>query len=167
MQNKRLAWIFLPAIIVVLAALGLVISSFQEEAGLASPGKGALVAVAAVVEAREAASGSGSTGYDEFSEALRVALIKTNNMPITNPAETRLQTALTSALDSLSAGREAWQAEVDQAWDPAFHGSTGYWRVFHPALDQMEATGLSSDDVRRWANASADDWLKKALDLAE
>jgi len=167
MGNKRLAWVFLPAIIVVLAALGLVVSNFQEETGLAAPGKGGLAAVAAAVEAREAASGGGSTGYDEFSESLRVALAKTNNMPITNPAETRLQAALTSALDCLSAGREAWQAEIEQAWDPAFHGSAGYWRVFHPALTQREATGLSSEDVRLWSTASADHWLEKALDLAE
>jgi hypothetical protein len=166
MQRRSLAWIFLPAIIVVLAVAGLVISSFQEEAGIVGPGKGGLAAVAAVAEASEAVAGDGQAGYDEFSESLRVALVKTTNMPITNPADTRLQAALTSALDCLSAGREAWQAELDRAWDPAFHGSAGYWRVSHPALDEKEGAGLSPNQVREWSSASADHWLEKALDLA-
>jgi hypothetical protein len=88
-------------------------------------------------------------------------------MPITNPAETRLQAALTSTLDCLSAGREAWQAELDQAWDPVFHGSAGYWHALHPALTDSEGSGLTPEQVRQWASASADRWLDKALDLAD
>lgn len=157
----------LPAAIVILAVVTFVVSNYQKEAGIAAPGKGGRAAVAAVAEARSAASGTGAGDYDAFSKSLAVAIVEARNMAVTNPAETRLQIDLTKALDCLSASREAWQAELDEAWDPAVYGSPEYWRTMHPALTEQAAGRLTADQVREWSSAGADYWLQKALDLAE
>jgi hypothetical protein len=167
MRRKYVAWMLLPAALLVIIAVTLVLSNFQKEAGLAAPGKGGRAAVAAVAEARAAASGSGADGYDGFSKALAVAKVETKNVAITNAAETRLQMALTNALDCLSAAREAWQAELEQWWDPAADGSFSYWRTLHPALTEQAGGPLSAGRVREWAGMAADHWLQKALDLVE
>jgi hypothetical protein len=167
MRRKYVAWMLLPAALLVVIVVTLVLSNFQKEAGLAAPGKGGRAAFAAVVEAREAASGNGAQDYDVFSMALAVAKVETKNVAITNAAETRLQIALTSALDCLSAVREAWQAELEQWWDPAAEGSPAYWHALHPALTGQTGGPLSAGGVREWAGAAADDWLQKALDLVE
>jgi hypothetical protein len=167
MRQRRLAWILLPAAIVILAVFTFVVSNYQKEAGIAAPGKGGVAAVAAVAEATTAASGAGAIAYDAFSKSLAVAIVEARNMATTNPAETRLQIDLTKTLDCLSASREAWQTEIDQSWDPAVDGSPGYWRTMHPALIERAAGPLSSEQVREWSGASADYWLQKAVDLAE
>jgi hypothetical protein len=157
----------LPAAIIIMAVATLVVSNYQKEAGIAAPGKGGRAAVAAVAEARNAASGTGAYDYDAFSKSLAVAMVETKNMAVTNPAETRLHNVLANALDCLSASREAWQAELDQAWDPAVRASQDYWRILHPALTEQTTGPLSVEQVRRWSGASADYWLEKALDLVE
>jgi len=167
MGRRRLAWILLPAAIIILAVATFVVSNYQKEAGIAAPGKGARATVAAAAEARSAASGTGAGDYDAFSKSLAVAIVEARNMPTTNPAETRLQIDLTKTLDCLSALREAWQAELDQAWDPAVGGSPGYWRTMHPALTEQAAGRLTAEQVRQWSAAGADYWLQKALDLVE
>jgi hypothetical protein len=167
MRRKRLAWIVLPAAIVILVVVTFILSNYQKELGIVGPGKGGRVAVAAAAEARSAASGTGAGGYDAFSKSLAVAMVKLRSMPITNPAETRLEIALTNALDCLSASREAWRAELDQAWDTAVDGSPGYWRTRHSALTEQPGGPLSAAQVREWSGAGADYWLGKALDLVE
>jgi len=47
MKRSSRAWILLPAIIVAIVVIGLVVSNFQKEAGLAQPSKGGIAAVAA------------------------------------------------------------------------------------------------------------------------
>jgi hypothetical protein len=168
MQRKQLAWILFPVVIVLIAVVTLVLSNFQEEAGIAEPGKSGLAAVAALAEAERAASGSGTAGYDLFSKALTVAAAKAYNMTTTNPAETRLLTVVASAVDCLRAGRETWQAELEQDWDPTVDGSADYWLTLHSGLRPPEQTsGLSMDQVRLWADDSAAYWLQKALALVE
>jgi hypothetical protein len=167
MQRRHWAWIFIPVAIIVLAVAGWLVSSFQKEAGIVAPGKAGVAAVAAAAEAAAAASGTGLTGYEEFSDSLRVALIETENMPVTNPAETRLEATLTNMLDCLSASREAWQIELDQSWVPALHGSATYWHTLHPALAENEGSSLSPAQVREWTGASANYWREKATALVE
>jgi hypothetical protein len=167
MGRRRLAWILLPAAIIIMAVVTLVVSSYQKEAGIAAPGKGGRAAVVAVAEARSAASGTGAGNYDAFSKSLAVAIVEARNMPTTNPAEARLQIALTKTLDCLSASREAWQAELEQAWDPAVDGSKGYWRTMHPALNEEADGQLTAEQVREWSAEGADIWLQKARDLVE
>jgi hypothetical protein len=176
MQRKSLAWMVVPAAMVIMVVVTLVLSNYQEEVGIARPGKGGRTAVAAAAEAREAASATGAAGYDIFSKSLAVAMVKARNMPVTNPAETRLRTALTNTIDCLSASREAWAAQLEQSWDPAVDGSPGYWRTLHPALageaaaalDEARPGGpLSAEQVRRWAEAGTDHWLQKALALVD
>ncbi len=168
MSKKRLAWILLPALVVAIVALTLVLSNFQKEMGIAEPGKGGVAAVAAVAEAQAGVAGSGAAAYDMFSKSLAVAVVETRNMPITNAAETRLRTALDNTLDCLLAAREAWQADLEQAWDPAVDGSAGYWQTLHPSLQPpSKNSALSAADVREWAGAGASFWLQKALALTE
>jgi hypothetical protein len=175
MQRRHLAWILLPAAIVAIAVVAVVVSSYQKEAGIAVPGEGARAAVAAAAEARDAASGQGATAYQTFSSSLAVALSETRNIGVTNPAETRVTTALTNTLDCLSASREVWQAQLEQAWDQAYT-SPGYWQTVHPALSaekggapaELQPTGtLTAEQVREWAVGGADYWLQKALALVQ
>ncbi len=168
MRKRQLAWLLFPAIIVLIAVVTFVLSNYQEEAGIAEPGKAGVAAVAALVEAERAASGDGEAGYDLFSKALTVAAAKAYNMTTTNAAETRLLAVVANAVDCLKAGRETWQAELEQDWDPAVNGSASYWLTLHSGLQPQEQTsGLSVDQVRQWANDSAEYWLQKALALVE
>jgi hypothetical protein len=168
MQRRRLAWILLPAAIVIIAVVATVLSSYQTEAGIVKPGKGGRAAVAAVAEAQSAASGTGAAAYDAFSKSLMAAKSEANNMAVTNAAETRLQTALANTLDCLMASREAWQAQIEQTWDPAAVGSAGYWLTLHPSLLPEAPEGaLSAAQVRDWSDLGAAYWFQKALALVE
>jgi hypothetical protein len=160
-----------------------VLSSYQKEAGLVEPGPGGRVTVAAAAEAYAAAAGADAAAYDAFSKSLAVAMAEADNMAVTNPAETRLRTDLANVLDCLRASREAWQAELDQDWDPAVDGSALYWQTLHPSLSKpakaapattatpaagaAQDTPLTAAQVRTWADNSASAWLQKALDLVE
>jgi hypothetical protein len=165
----------LPAAIVILIVVTFVVSNCQKEMGLAEPGKGGRAAVAALAEAQSAASGVGVASYDTFSHSLMAALSAANNMPINNPADTRLRIALTKTLDCLAASREAWQTEVEaypeptaETWYPTVVGSTSYWRTLHPSLlPRAPSSALSAAQVREWSNSGAAYWLQKALALVE
>jgi hypothetical protein len=176
MKRSSRAWILLPAIIVAIGAIGLVVSNFQKEAGLADPSKGGIAAVAAAVTAVDSSSGIGATDYQAFSEALLVAAVAKNNAPLINSADTRLETLLVKTVDCLSALREAWQAELDRTWDPQTHGTATYWRVLHPALEisaggapsegaAPSAGALTPADVRALSHERASALLEEAIDL--
>lgn len=163
-----MTWLFLPGAIIAIAVATLVVSSFQKEAGIAQPGKGGRAAVAAVAEAQAAASGSGAEAYDAFSKALTVAAAETSNIATSNPAETRLVIYVNSTMDCLKAEREAWQAELDQEWDPAVDGDSANWLLLHPALQPpAQPSGMSVAQVRGWAAAGAAYWLQKTLALVQ
>ncbi len=167
MTKKRRGWILIPAVIVALAVIGLVISSFQREAGLIAAGENGRAAVAASAEARQVLSAASDPGgYAEFSAALLVAVVAHRNMPITNPAETRLDHELSRVLDCLTAAREAWQAEVDGAWDPDIQGRSAYWSTLHPSFSPPPGDALTASDIRDACGAQAAELLEKAIDLA-
>ena len=168
MQKKQLAWILFPVVIVLIAVVTVVLSNFQKETGIALPGKSGVATVAALAEAERAASGSGAAGYGVFSNTLTVAAAQAYGMTTTNAAETRLQVIVANAIDCLKAGRETWQAELEQDWNPTVDGSANYWLTLHSGLRPQEQTsGLSVGQVRQWANDSAAYWLQKALALVE
>ena len=166
MAKKRWAWILIPAVVVALAVIGLVISSFQQEAGIITPGESGRAAVAAAAEARQALS-PGAGGYEEFSAALLVALAAHRNMPVTNPAETGLDHELRSVLACLDAARRAWQAEVDGVWDPDIQGRSTYWKALYPTLIPPGDGLLTAQGVRETYGAQATGFLNKAVDLAD
>ena len=157
----------LPAIIAVLVVVGLLVSNYQKEVGLAEPNKGGCAAVAAATVALELATEPDGAGYAAFSDALLVATVARRNVPITNPADIRLDHELADALDCLSAGREAWQTEIDQTWDPETHGTAVYWRAMHPSVDLSGEQAVTSAVVRRVACEQAHEILKEAAELAE
>ncbi len=167
MARKRRAWILIPAVIVALAVIGLLISSFQREAGLIKPGETGRAAVAAAVQAQQALeAASDPAGYADFSTALLVAVVAHKNMPVTNPAETRLDSLLGRILDCLTAAREAWQAELDGAWDPETQGRSMYWRALHPAFEPPTGRALTAADVRALCAAQTSELIDQAIDLA-
>ena len=168
MQRRSRAWILLPAVIVVVAVIGLVVSSFQKEAGIAAPGESGRAAVAAAAEAHQLLSAtSGARGYAEFSAALLVAKTAQRNMPLINPADTRLFHLLGSTFECLAAAREAWQAELNGAWDPKTYGRPEYWRAMHASLDVSTRDTLTFAEVVGLCSAQAAELLEKAIDLAE
>jgi hypothetical protein len=167
MARKRRAWILIPAVIIVLAIIGLLISNFQREAGLIKPGETGRAAVAAAVQAQQAlVAASDSAGYADFSAALLVAAVAHRNMPVTNAAETRLDSLLGRIVDCLTAAREAWQAELNDAWDPSTHGRSTYWSALHPAFAAPTGRALTAADVRDLCAAQASELIDKAIDLA-
>lgn len=162
------AWIIIPGAIVVAAVIGLLISSFQKEAGIAEPANWGRAAVAATLEVdRALAAGSDAAAYDDFSAALLVALVAHKNMAIVNPADTRLDNLLTRTLDCFTAVREAWQAELDHAWDPQLHGHLEYWHSLHPFLEVTTDAELAPAEVRRLCAAQAEEFLQRAVDFAD
>jgi hypothetical protein len=166
MKRIGRAWILLPAAIVVMVVGGLLVSNFQKEVGIAAPNRGGRAAVALAVAARDLSSGTGSTDYTAFSRALLAAMISRRNVPLTNPADVRLQHLLTEALDCLAVSREAWQAEIERTWDPETQGTPGYWTTLHLAVEISGDGPLTADAIRETGREQATEYLEKAIDLA-
>lgn len=149
------------AMLGVLLVAGVVLSNFQHEVGLADPGSSGRAAVAAAAEVdRVLASGS---GYEEFSEALRVALVAHRNMVVSNTADVDLEHMLSGILDCYQAAREAWQAEIEGAWDADSYGDPSYWRIAHPGLEIPAAGALEAEDVKQACRAQASRTLEQAI----
>lgn len=165
MKRSTQAWLLLPAVIVVLAVVGLIVSRYQDETGLIEPGKSGLPAVAAVLTWHQPSSGTTQEDYEAFSQTLLAALTACRNAAFVNVADTRLENLLAGALDCLSALNEAWLAELEQTWDMAIHRSSLYWRILHPALDPLEDEPLGPARLRDLARERAGRFLKKALDI--
>jgi len=164
-RKSRRGWILIPVVIIGLAVIGLVISSFQKEVGLADPGTGGKAAVAAAAGVERALASE--EGYPAFSSALLVAVIAHENMAITNPADTRLDHLLSGVLDCYRALREAWQADNDGIWDAAVQGDPGFWVTLHPFLDFDDAKSLTPEEVISLCRSQASKSLTQATDLAE
>jgi hypothetical protein len=145
--------------------VGWVVSSFQKEAGLIDVGKGSPRAVSAALTARDYSQGDTADDYRAFADALLAAEVARRNLPLLNPADTRVAHLLTLALDCLYAAREAWQADVNAAWEPSVQGVPAYWQALHPALTVPGDATLTSSDIRRLAGEQASDILRQAVDL--
>jgi hypothetical protein len=167
MRKRRWAWVLIPAVIVALAAVGLLLSNFQKEAGLVKPGEASRAAVAAAMQAQQALGAPpDAAGYADFSTALLVAIVAQRNMPVTNAAETRLNSLLDRTLDCLNAAREAWQADLDGTWDPETYGQPTYWSALHPALEPPLGRDLTAADVRELCRTRTSELVDQAIDLA-
>jgi hypothetical protein len=166
MKRSSRAWVLFPAVILVAVVAVVVASNYQKEVGLAEPSKGGRAAVAAMAAAYDLSTGTGAADYQVFSEALLVAAAARNNAPAMNPSDTRLDHLLLDAYDCLAAVREAWQAEIDQSWDPEIQGASGYWNSLHPTAQIAGDRTLTAGDVRRICGEQAGGLLEQALDLA-
>ncbi len=164
-RGSRRGWVLIPIVIIGLAVIGVVISSFQKEVGLVAPGTSGKAAVAAATDV-EAALKSGE-GYPAFSAALLVAVTAHRDMVVANPADTRLDHLLTGALDCYTALREGWQAQDDGLWDPGVQGDPGFWETLHPFLEFDEGTRLGPEDFISRCRSQATSLLSAAVDLAE
>ncbi|MBN1319873.1 MAG: hypothetical protein JXA87_03435 [Thermoleophilia bacterium] len=165
MKRSGRAWILLPVVIIAAAVAGWVVSSYQKEAGLMEPNPAGVAAVAAAEAAREASAGTGADDYCTFGEALLVATVAQINMPVMNAADTRLEHMLAGAIDCLTALREAWQADVEQVWDPDIHGAAAYWTALHPALAIVAEDPLSPDEIRDICRDQAGEIIEEATDF--
>jgi hypothetical protein len=157
----------LPAVLLVLAVVGVLVSSFQIELGLMTPGKGERAAVAARTVARDLSVGAGTDEYSIFGRTLLVATIAREDAAPTNAADVRVDHLLANALDCLQALREAWQAECDGIWDDEVHGSPRYWNSLHPCLNLSEQGPLTPETVRKAARAAASKFIERALDMVD
>lgn len=155
-----------PALIAIMVVAGLLVSNYQKEVGIAEPNKAGRDAVAAGAVALGLSAGTGASDYAAFAHALRVALVANRNMPLTNPADIRLDHQLAAILDCLSAAREAWQTELDGTWNPDTHGLVAYWMALHPSAG-ITGGALTAAGVRETAAARARELLQDAADLAE
>jgi hypothetical protein len=166
MKRSSRAWILLPVAIVAIVLATILVSNYQTETGIAEPNKAGCAAVSAAIVARDLLR-DGAGGYSAYSDALLVATVARKNAPRINPADTRLDHLLIEALDCLAAAREAWQAEIDQTWNPEIHGVAIYWKAAHPSLDVTEEGALTAVDIREFASARASELLEKAADLVD
>ncbi len=167
MRGRNRAWVLLPAVLLVLAVAGVLVSSFQVELGLMRPGKGERAAVAAMTEARVLSMGTGTEDYSAFSHSLLVAAVAQENAAPANAADVRVDNLLGGALDCLQALREAWQADLEGVWAPQAYGAATYWIGLHPSLDISAEDLLTPEAVREAARASASQWIGQALDLVD
>lgn len=165
MKRSSRAWILLPVSLIVIAAIGIVMSNYQKEAGIAGTNKGGAKAVSATAVALDYSLGDGESDYLTFAEALLVATTSQRELPLMSAADTRLSHALAGALDCLYAAREAWQTEIDQAWDPSVQGLATYWRTMHPSLELPSGSGLTAADIRRLSTLQASQYLDRAIGL--
>lgn len=153
------------AVVVVIVAAAIVVSRFAPDLGLAKPGDAprAVVANVAAVERTH----TEDSGFQAFSEALRVAAASRHWCPVRNTADGRVLRTSDGALDAYSAYREAWQAELEGAWDPVTLGDRVYWRATHPQIALPAGDEpVTSEQVREAARASAREYLSQALDQA-
>ena len=167
MKGRFRAWILLPAVIIGLLVAVLLVSSFQVELGLAEPGKGERAAIAAIIDAEDLSRGAGPEGYEAFSRALLVATVARVNAAPASAADVRVDNLLTDALDCLYALREAWQAQIDTAWDPQAYGSAVYWNKLHPTLALTQQGPVTPEALREAARSRASDFIAEAVDLAD
>jgi hypothetical protein len=165
MKRSSRAWLLLPVIVVVIAVVGWLVSSYQKEAGIIDATKGGPRAVSAALVARDYSQGQTSEDYRAYADALLVAEVARRNLPMLNPADTRVAHVLMQALDCLYAAREAWQADIDAAWDPAIQGVPTYWQALHPNLELSARAAPTPADIRRQAGDKASEYLLQAIDL--
>ena len=166
MKRSSRAWLLIPIAIAVLVVVGILVSNYQKEVGIAKPTSGGRAAVAAASVALELSSGTGVSDYTAFSDALLTAKIAHRNMPVMNPADTRLEHRLAETLDCLSAAREAWQTEIDQTWSPETHGLATFWVAMHPSV-RIAGEVLTAAGVRETSTTQAREILEQAAELAE
>lgn len=163
-RKPRRAWILIPVVIIAIAVAGLIISSFQKEVGLASPGTSGRAAVAAAAGVERVLSAD--EGYPIFSTAFLAALTAHDNMVVANPADTRLDHLLTGVMDCYKALREAWQTDFDDNWEEDVQGETLFWNARHPFLDLEARHTLTLEDVIAHCRNQASMLLAQAVDLA-
>jgi hypothetical protein len=164
-RRPRRGWILIPVVIIGLAAIGFVVSSFQKEVGLAAPSASGKAAVASAAGVERVLASD--EGYQAFSSALLVADAAHTNMVVGNPADTRLDHLLNGVLDCYSALREGWEAQSDGIWDEAVQGDPRFWVTLHPFLEFDEGTNLGPDDFIARCRSQASSLLTQAVDLAE
>jgi hypothetical protein len=166
MKRSSRAWLLIPIVIAVVVVVGLLVSNYQKEVGIARPNNGGRAAVAAASVALELSSGTGVSDYTAFSDALLTAKVAQRNMPLMNPADTRLEHRLAEALDCLSAAREAWQTEIDQTWSPETHGVATFWVAMHPSV-RIAGGALTAAGIRETSTTQAREVIEKAAELAD
>jgi len=153
------------AAIVVIVVLGVLVTKFQLELGLVEPGKGARAAVAAATEVDQVLEAGAD--YDEFSDALRVAIVAHFRMPVANTADGRVWHILDPALDCWSAVREAWQVDLEGQWDHESFGDADYWRGAHRSLTLDGLDDVTVDRLIEACRQEGAEYLEQAVGLVE
>ena len=153
------------AALVTFVVLGIGVSRFQLELGLAEPSIGAREAVAVAVEVDRVMTADAD--YEEFSTALRVALVAHRTYAVRNTADGRVGHLLRSALDCYLIAREAWQAELEGAWDAETYGDPEYWSAAHPNVDFLGDAVLAAEDVIEACRAEAAEYVARTVEMVD
>jgi hypothetical protein len=152
-------------IFAVFLVVVVLLAAYSVELGIAKPGTNARRMAVAVAEID--ATLEGDADYAEFSAALRTALATHRALAVRNPADNRVDHAVTGALDCYSALRQAWQIELEGVWDPAVHGDPAYWRSFHASVQLPSSGPLDPEQVREALRAEAAVYSAEAMELVE
>lgn len=158
------AMILLIGAIATVAVIGIVLSSCQDDVGLAKPSRGTVAMVADLHAAHAVLVGSDS--YELYSEAFRVAVHDFDSLVLHNSADSKVRSALSGSVDCMRIAREAWQADEDGAWDTATYGSAEYWRGRYPSAGiDLPSGELSADEVLDAATRCAEQGLGDAAQM--
>jgi hypothetical protein len=146
-NRRSRAWLLVPGVLAVFVLLAVALSSFQQELGLSEPGVSARAAVAAA-QAVDDALGA-DADYGDYSETLLVAVVARRNIVTDGPPNIEVDHVVRRALEYYVAVREAWQAELDGAWDPAIQGDPRFWEAAHPGLEVPGSAPLDPSRLRQ------------------
>lgn len=156
--------LYLGLVAVVLAGV-VALAAYPVELGIARPGTSARRVAVAVAEID--ATLDDPSGHAEFSASLRAALAAHRTLAVRNPADNSVGHEAAAALDCYSALREAWQIELEGAWNPSVHGDPAYWRSFHEAVTLAGDGPLEPAEVREALRAEASGYVAEAMALVE
>ena len=163
--KKNRAWLMYLGGLGVIVVIAVVVTTLLPALGLAKPGNSGRAAVAAAADVDRVLSSAGSD-YILFSTTLMVALVAHNNMVVANSGDVELDHLLGGVLDCYSAGREAWQAELENRWSPDTFADPEFWRAAHPLLKAPKLAPLTLNVVLEACRAQAARTLANAIKLA-
>ena len=149
----------------LLVVAAVVVTTLLPALGLAKPGDSGRAAVAAAADVDRVLASPGAD-YNQFSTALRVALVAHDNLVTVNSGDIELDHLLAGVLDCYSAAREAWQADIEGRWSPETFADSGYWHAAHPLLEIPDGAPLTLDVVKGACRAQAARILGDAIKLA-
>jgi hypothetical protein len=159
------AIVLLIGALLTVVAVGVIISSCQEDVGIADPSAGTVRMIAQLNEAHAILEEGES--YSAYSSAFRVAYASYDDMALHNAADTKLRSQLSGTIDCMSIARDAWQAEEEGEWSAEIYGSAAYWSERYPGTNLELGDGeLAFEEVIAAARECAEQGLAEATSMS-
>jgi len=161
-KHTHLSWGILLGILVV---GGVVLTAYQLELGLSKPSSSSQ---RMIDRARAVTIVAGETDdYWEYAAVLQEARADFNDYRTVADADVRQLVG--ESLAYCEAAREAWYLDYEGDWNPAVHGTAGFWAAQYAGLEwtlPAEET-LTAADVKRYCWERAPEGLKQAQKLVD